>query len=80
CPCGSGKKFKHCHLGREHELATLMNAEPAGRPAPAAQSTRSTVAEEATRIRAAIESGQLPSTTTPPRGRQPSAVPRGKKR
>jgi len=20
CPCGSGKKFKHCHLGREHEL------------------------------------------------------------
>jgi hypothetical protein len=21
CPCGSGKKFKHCHLGREDELA-----------------------------------------------------------
>lgn len=21
CPCGSGKKFKHCHLGRENELA-----------------------------------------------------------
>ncbi len=20
CPCGSGKKFKHCHMGREHEL------------------------------------------------------------
>ena len=20
CPCGSGKKFKHCHLGREDEL------------------------------------------------------------
>ena len=20
CPCGSGKKFKHCHLGREEEL------------------------------------------------------------
>jgi hypothetical protein len=20
CPCGSGKKFKNCHLGREHEL------------------------------------------------------------
>jgi len=20
CPCGSGKKFKKCHLGREHEL------------------------------------------------------------
>ena len=21
CPCGSGKKFKHCHLGREDELS-----------------------------------------------------------
>lgn len=21
CPCGSGKKFKNCHLGREKELA-----------------------------------------------------------
>ena len=20
CPCGSGKKFKHCHVGRENEL------------------------------------------------------------
>ena len=20
CPCGSGQKFKKCHLGREHEL------------------------------------------------------------
>ena len=20
CPCGSGKKFKHCHLGKEDEL------------------------------------------------------------
>jgi hypothetical protein len=20
CPCGSGKKFKHCHIGREEEL------------------------------------------------------------
>ena len=19
CPCGSGKKYKHCHLGREQE-------------------------------------------------------------
>ncbi len=21
CPCGSGKKFKHCHLGKEDEIA-----------------------------------------------------------
>lgn len=24
CPCGSGKKFKNCHLGREEELAALV--------------------------------------------------------
>ena len=23
CPCGSGKKFKHCHMGRENELNSL---------------------------------------------------------
>ena len=23
CPCGSGKKFKHCHLGREEELMVI---------------------------------------------------------
>jgi len=22
CPCGSGKKYKSCHLGREQELAS----------------------------------------------------------
>ncbi len=25
CPCGSGKKFKHCHLGREGELYLRKN-------------------------------------------------------
>lgn len=24
CPCGSGKKFKNCHMGRENELLGLM--------------------------------------------------------
>jgi hypothetical protein len=24
CPCGSGKKFKHCHLGREEELWAIQ--------------------------------------------------------
>ncbi|KAB8139887.1 preprotein translocase subunit SecA [Chloroflexia bacterium SDU3-3] len=26
CPCGSGKKFKHCHLGREQELLALIQS------------------------------------------------------
>ena len=29
CPCGSGKKFKVCHLGREQELIALMSKKPA---------------------------------------------------
>ena len=24
CPCDSGKKFKHCHLGKEDELKALL--------------------------------------------------------
>jgi len=33
CPCGSGKKFKQCHLGKERELAGEMG-EDLGLPAP----------------------------------------------
>ncbi len=28
CPCGSGKKYKSCHLGREQELAAGSRARP----------------------------------------------------
>ena len=28
CPCGSGKKYKSCHLGREQELAPSSAAKP----------------------------------------------------
>jgi preprotein translocase subunit SecA len=35
CPCGSGKKFKACHLGREAELIALLQA-GGGAAAPAA--------------------------------------------
>lgn len=26
CPCGSGKKFKKCHMGNEEQLAELLQA------------------------------------------------------
>lgn len=29
CPCGSGKKFKNCHMGRENELLGAMAKAPA---------------------------------------------------
>jgi preprotein translocase subunit SecA len=42
CPCGSGKKFKHCHEGREAELVKLIPsvaaaAQPAASPSAAQQ-------------------------------------------
>jgi len=35
CPCGSGKKFKACHMGREAELAALLASRKSGQPATA---------------------------------------------
>ncbi|RMD78850.1 MAG: preprotein translocase subunit SecA, partial [Chloroflexi bacterium] len=81
CPCGSGKKFKHCHLGREHELAAFVNNAPATTPKVEPQPVKPAIAEEAAKIKAAIDNGTLPAASTKtPRGRQPQAVPRGKKR
>ncbi|MEF3273791.1 MAG: preprotein translocase subunit SecA [Chloroflexus sp.] len=84
CPCGSGKKFKHCHLGREHELSAVIQAAPtpAVTPTKTARTTNSAIAEEAAQIKAAIEKGKLPPNgPTTPRGRNaPPATPRGKKR
>ncbi|NBU65337.1 MAG: hypothetical protein EBS29_12690, partial [Chloroflexia bacterium] len=33
CPCGSGRKFKVCHLGREQELLALLQKQGAAKPA-----------------------------------------------
>jgi preprotein translocase subunit SecA len=40
CPCGSGKKFKNCHLGREQEIMHLLQAGAAPRSAPATVSAQ----------------------------------------
>ncbi|MEC9071302.1 MAG: SEC-C metal-binding domain-containing protein [Myxococcota bacterium] len=29
CPCGSGRKFKKCHAGREDELEMLLQGQRA---------------------------------------------------
>ncbi len=42
CPCGSGRKFKVCHLGKEQELLAILQQNQ-GKPA-AAPATQSTVA------------------------------------
>ncbi|NTW01751.1 MAG: hypothetical protein HGA19_10710, partial [Oscillochloris sp.] len=36
CPCGSGKKFKSCHLGREDEIMPLIQAAANGKGTQAA--------------------------------------------
>jgi preprotein translocase subunit SecA len=40
CPCGSGKKFKQCHLGREGEIMHLIQAGVTAPPAPASVSAQ----------------------------------------
>jgi preprotein translocase subunit SecA len=37
CPCGSGKKFKHCHEGREGEIMHLLQSASGVAPSRAAQ-------------------------------------------
>ena len=40
CPCGSGKKFKNCHLGREAEIMHLLSNGAAPRTTPASVSAQ----------------------------------------
>jgi preprotein translocase subunit SecA len=40
CPCGSGKKFKQCHMGRESEIMHLIQAGANAAPAPAGAAAR----------------------------------------
>ncbi len=89
CPCGSGQKFKNCHLGRENEIMALIQAQaiskpaqpahaaPAAQPAPRRESP--SVAAEAAKILQAQQQGQLkaPAPQPTPRGK---ATPRGKKK
>jgi preprotein translocase subunit SecA len=42
CPCGSGKRFKDCHLGSERELVQLLQTSGNGGARPAAAPTVST--------------------------------------
>jgi preprotein translocase subunit SecA len=58
CPCGSGKKYKDCHLGREAELIALLQA-GGGAPQGAAPSVSAQLAT----------GGARPSPPAVPRGR-----------
>ncbi|HEX5688970.1 MAG TPA: SEC-C metal-binding domain-containing protein, partial [Roseiflexaceae bacterium] len=92
CPCGSGKKYKDCHLGREGELLAMLQAggqprqqagnggaQPAAAPSVSAQlasGQSAKPAQSAPRGRAAP-----PAAATQPsaKGNKPQqAVPRGK--
>jgi len=84
CPCGSGKKFKQCHMGREQEIMHLLAAAAPGPGAKAGDAPRiaqplpenPAIAAEAEKIRQSL--GPQSGSSTP-RGRQAPAVPRGKR-
>jgi preprotein translocase subunit SecA len=85
CPCGSGKKFKDCHLGKEQEIMHLLNGQGRQQPqaAPAArvvvrQPENPAIAAEAAKIREAM--GEQPKAEAPRGKATTQAVPRGKKK
>jgi len=89
CPCGSGKKFKVCHLGREQEIMALIQAQANSRPAqpahaapaapPPARRESPSVAAEAAKILQAQQQAQ-PKPDAQPQPPRPRTTPRGKKK
>jgi len=65
CPCGSGKKFKDCHLGREGELLALLQAGNGSPQQPAAPS-----------VSAQLATGK--AATGPTTKLKPQEAPRGR--
>jgi preprotein translocase subunit SecA len=76
CPCGSGRKFKDCHLGREGELVALLQAAPQGsaRRAGSGDAQPSSVSAQ---LATGKGSGPAPATPTT-QAKTPQAVPRGR--
>jgi preprotein translocase subunit SecA len=85
CPCGSGKKFKQCHMGREDEIMHLLNGQATKTATVAARiaprpAENPAIAAEAAKIRQAT-GGAPARPQEAPRGKAaPPAVPRGKKK
>ncbi len=89
CPCGSGKKFKACHLGREAELVALLQQRQQPTPAqPAKQPSTGTPAQPTMKQPSSAPSAGSSTprgrTAPPPaansqqRGKSQSQVQRGK--
>jgi preprotein translocase subunit SecA len=77
CPCGSGKKFKHCHEGRETELYAMLarGAAPGAGQARAAQPQPATPSVSA-QLATGQSGMQKPAPSAAPRGRAaPPATP-----
>ena len=88
CPCGSGKKYKQCHLGREGELLALLQAGGAqpgnggAQPSAAAQLAGGTGAAARPAAPAQGQRGRqvppAPAASSAPKSKTPPQAPRGK--
>ncbi|NWG20082.1 MAG: preprotein translocase subunit SecA [Chloroflexi bacterium] len=83
CPCGSGKKYKACHLGREAELVALLQSGAAQPPAPSVAVQVAT--NQPAAPRAATQGAQRGRAAPPAAaasqqrsGKPPAQAPRGK--
>jgi preprotein translocase subunit SecA len=72
CPCGSGKKFKFCHEGREGELFALLQGRgPASAPQPASISAQLATGQAGVQKPAAEapRGRSVPPAPTPPQAK-----------
>jgi preprotein translocase subunit SecA len=76
CPCGSGKKYKHCHINNPDEIMHLLQGNAAPEPVAVAAGVADDEPEATPRGKPAGNGGGQKT----PRGRAAPATPRGKKR
>lgn len=85
CPCGSGKKFKYCHLGREEEIVHLIQAGGAAAvPSISVQLATGNIVSDSERelsqIAATVSAANVtppstPASSTSPTSADPPATP-----
>jgi preprotein translocase subunit SecA len=78
CPCGSGKKFKQCHMGRENEIMHLIQAGASAAPAPTGTAARLATGKAPVQNAIAAEAEAIRKSTTGQSQPQPAQAPRGR--
>jgi hypothetical protein len=71
CPCGSGKKYKHCCLDKDEAKARTARAKAAEKAAKAAEKETKAAEKEGEKSDAAGSGGEAPARPRKPQTYQP---------